>query len=223
MKHIGIYPSIMCSKPWDLKDYIKEFEETKIDAIHFDVMDGHFVPNIMLGSAYFNAIREITTLPIDVHLMCEQPEVFIPYFKLQENDMCSFHPETTRHPYRLLQQIRSMNVKAGLAISPATTIDYIENCLNVLDFVLVMAVNPGFAGQKMVPDHIEKLKKIKALVDKADHKIELIIDGNTTAENTKLMIAAGADGVVAGTSNMLKYGPEKYRECHDAYLNEIQK
>jgi len=222
-KHIGIYPSIMCAKPWELKDYIKLFEETGIDGIHFDVMDGHFVPNIMLGSDDFNAIRSITKLPIDVHLMVEKPERFIPYFDLKENDRLCFHPETTRHPYRLLQQIQSMGLKAGLAISPATSVDYIENCLEVLDFVLVMAVNPGFAGQKMVPDHLDKLDKIKKIVDKANHKIELEIDGNTTAENSIKMLAHGADSFVAGTSNMLKLGPEKYKECHDNYINALEK
>ncbi len=220
-KHIGIYPSIMCSKPWEIKDYINVFEKVKIDAIHFDVMDGHFVPNITLGTTDFETIRSLTDLPIDAHFMVEEPEKIIPYFDLKENDLCSFHPETTRQPYRLLESLRSKRIKAGLAISPGTSIDYIENCLEVLDFILVMAVNPGFAGQKMVPDHLSKLAKIKKVAEKAEHKIEIIVDGNTTVTNAISMLKAGADSLVVGTSSMMKYGPEKFEESYRLYLDEI--
>ncbi|MGI6509352.1 MAG: ribulose-phosphate 3-epimerase [Erysipelotrichaceae bacterium] len=220
-KRIGIYPSIMCSKPWEIKDYIKVFEKVGVDAIHFDVMDGHFVPNITLGTGDFEVIRTLSDLPIDAHFMVEEPEKIIPYFNLKENDLCSFHPETTRQPYRLLQSLRNKNIKAGLAISPGTSVDYIENCLEVLDFILVMAVNPGFAGQKMVPDHLKKLAKIKEVTDKAAHKIEIIVDGNTTVPNSISMLEAGADSFVVGTSSMMKYGPEKFEESYKLYLDEI--
>lgn len=222
-KHIGIYPSIMCSKPWELKDYIEEFEKVGIDAIHFDVMDGHFVPNITLGTGDLEAIRSLTDLPLDLHFMTEEPEKIIPYFKMKENDLCSFHPETTRQPYRLLQHLQSKKIKAGLAISPGTSVEYIENCLEVLDFILVMAVNPGFAGQKMVPSHLSKLAKIKEITKKATHKIEIIVDGNTTVPNSILMLKAGADSFVVGTSSMMKQEPEKFEESYHQYLNEISK
>ncbi len=222
-KKIGIYPSIMCSKPWELKDYIKTFEEVGVDAIHFDVMDGHFAPNIALGTADFQTIRALSSLPIDAHFMVEEPEKIIPYFDLKENDMCSFHPETTRQPYRLLQSLRSKGIKAGLAISPGTSVDYIENCLEVLDFILVMAVNPGFAGQKMVPDHLKKLEKIKNITKKTSRSIEIIVDGNTSVSNSILMLESGADGFVVGTSSLMKHGPEKFKENYKSYYSEISK
>ncbi len=222
MGKVGIYPSIMCCKPWDIKEYIEEFEKHDITSIHFDVMDGHYVPNIMLGSAFFKDIASITKLPIDVHLMVEKPELFIDYFAFRKNDYCCFHPETTNQPYRLLQHIRSKGVKAGYAISPAITVDYIANSLGVLDYVLVMSINPGFASQTMVPDHIAKLKTISEICKSADHKIEIIVDGNTNVENTKKMIANGADGVVAGTSSMLKYGPETFDKYYSDYMEAIK-
>ena len=137
--------------------------------------------------------------------------------------MCAFHPEATRQPHSLLLSLKSRNIKAGLAISPATSIDYIENCLDVLDFILVMAVNPGFGGQKMVANHLSKLEKIKALADKAAHKIEIIVDGNTTLENAKLMLKAGADSFVVGNSSIMKDGPEKFQENYKLYLERLQK
>ena len=179
------------------------------------------MPNITLGTGDFEVIRTLSNLPIDAHFMVEEPEKIIPYFDLRENDLCSFHPEATRQPYRLLQSLRNKNIKAGLAISPGTSVDYIENCLEVLDFILVMAVNPGFAGQKMVPDHLKKLAKIKEVVDKAAHKIEIIVDGNTTVPNSISMLEAGADSLVVGTSSMMKYGPEKFEESYKLYLDEI--
>ena len=223
MKRIGIYPSIMVAKPWEIKEYIKHFEEVDVDAIHFDVMDGHYVPNIMLGTNEFKAIRSVTYLPIDVHLMVKQPEKFIDYFDLKENDMCSFHPETTDHPYRLLQNLKTKGVKAGLAISPATSLEYIENCMHVLDFVLVMSINPGFAGQILTPDHLNKLERINYLVSKADHKIEIIVDGNTNIENTKKMMKNGATGVVSGTSYILKNGPDEFIKRFNEFNEEINK
>lgn len=217
---INIYPSIMCSKPWDLKEYIKLCDENKMKAIHYDVMDGHFVPNITLGVVDFNAIRELTNLPIDMHLMCLEPEKFIDYFKLQPGDYVSFHPEASKDHRALLERLKGMGIKCGVAISPDTTTDYIEQNLDILDMVLVLAVYPGFAGQKMVPTHLEKLAKIKEISSKADHPIEISVDGNTTAENTIKMVANGATGIVAGSSVLFKGGPSQFKENLDNYLKE---
>lgn len=222
-KRVAIYPSVMCSKPWELKDYIAEFEKAGVDGIHFDVMDGHFVANITLGTGDYEAIRSLTDLPFNLHFMAEQPEKIMSYFPMRENDMCSFHPEGTRQPYMLLQTLRNQNIKAGLAISPDTSVDYIENCLELLDFILVMAVAPGFGGQKMVPGHLSKLAKIKEIVEKADHKIEIIVDGNTIVEHSIKMLAAGADSLVVGTSSIMKQGPVKFVDNYHHYLEEITK
>lgn len=221
-KNITIFPSVMCCKPWDLLDYLRAFEQAGITAIHFDVMDGHFVPNIMLGASEFAAVRGQTDLPIDVHLMCVEPERFVPYFDLKAGDWLSFHPEACRQPYRLLESLRSRGIKAGFAFNPGTPIQHIEECAKVLDFVLVMAVNPGFAGQVMVPDHLDKLARIRDMIADCNPDIEIIIDGNTTPENAKRMYDAGATGFVTGTSSMLGQGAEKFPTLYREYIEALQ-
>ena len=196
-----ISPSIMCSTPSNMETYIRAFEKFGIDTIHFDVMDGHFVPNVMLSVRDYQAIKQMTELPVDIHLMCTAPDAFIDYFKPQAGDWVSFHPDTCHHPYRLRQEI-------------------IREVASVLDFVLVMAVNPGFAGQKMVPDHLDKLKRIKQIIESTGKNIEIMIDGNTTAANTKLMVAAGATGVVAGTSSLMR-GVENFEQSYNTYMKEL--
>lgn len=215
---VGIFPSIMCGRPWELSDYLAAFERVGVTAIHFDVMDGHYVPNVMLGTDDFRAIRTSTDLSLDVHLMVTEPEGFVPYFELREGDRCSFHPEVCRQPYRLLERLRGMGVGAGLALSPGVPIGYVEECLGVLDFVLVMAVSPGFAGQRMVPDHLERLRRLRELVRVADRPIQIVVDGNTTVGNARRMLDAGASGLVVGTSSMMGEGPSEFERLHDAYL-----
>ena len=222
-RKIIISPSIMCSTPSNMEAYIREFEKVGIDTIHFDVMDGHFVPNVMLGVRDYQAIKRMTDMPVDIHLMSTAPDVFIDYFNPQPGDWVSFHPETINHPHRLLQKIRSLGCKAGIALSPGTSVEYVQNLADVLDFVLVMAVNPGFAGQKMVGGHLDKLRRVRAVLDAAGKQIDIVVDGNTNAANTILMIQAGANGFVAGTSSMLNDGPEAFEGCYRAYMEEISK
>ena len=221
MNKIGIYPSIMCSKAWYVKGFLEAFEKVGVASVHYDVMDGHYVPNIVLGTPTFNDIHEVSSLPIDVHLMCEEPEKFVDYFKFKEGDMCCFHPECCKQPYRLLQYIKSKNVKAGLAISPAVTLDYVKNCLPAIDYVMFMAINPGFAGQKMLPNAIDKLKELSELCKQADHKIEIIVDGNTIIENAKKMVAAGATGLVGGTTLKVHENPEAFEKGYYEYIKAI--
>lgn len=221
MNTVCIYPSIMCAKAWDVKKFVEVFEKVGITSIHYDVMDGHYVPNIVLGTPVFNDIHSISNLPIDVHLMCEKPEVFVDYFNFRENDMCCFHPECCRQPYRLLQYIKSKGVKAGLAISPAVSLDYVVNCLPAIDYVLFMAINPGFAGQTMLPNAIEKLEKLSKICKNADHKIEIVVDGNTKPENARKMIAAGATGLVAGTTLKVNESPDQFEQGYNDYIKAI--
>ncbi len=212
----------MCCKSWDIKKYVKEFEKANINAIHFDVMDGHYVPNITLGSALFNDIRSITSIPIDVHLMCKNPKRFINYFNFKEGDMCCFHPEVCKGWKELLIEIKKRGMRAGIALSPDIDIDYIEDSISLIDYVLVMAVYPGFAGQKMVDSHLNKLKKIKEICKKNAKNIEIIVDGNTSIENSIKMRKNGADSFVVGTSSMLKKGPKEFREAYDIYMNAVK-
>ena len=218
---IIISPSIMCSTPSDMEAYIRQFEKCGIDTIHFDVMDGHFVPNVMLGVRDYQAIKRMTDIPVDIHLMTTAPDVFIDYFNPLPGDWVSFHPETSHHPHRLLQKIQSLGCKAGIALSPGTSVEYVQNMASVFDFVLVMAVNPGFAGQKMVADHLDKQRRIRDVIAATGKHIDIIIDGNTTAANSKLMIEAGATGMVVGTSSMMKEGPGGFERGYRAYIQAL--
>lgn len=220
-KKVTILPSIMCSTPDNTRDYVRAFEENGIDAIHFDVMDGHYVPNIMLGVRDYQFLKSITSMPVDVHLMCTEPEMFVEYIKPQPGDWVSFHPETARNPYRLIQSIQDRGCRAGIALSPAVPVSYIEEMAGVLDFVLLMSINPGFAGQKLVPDHPDKLRRIHEIIVRSGKNIPVYIDGNTTPENARAMLAGGADGLVVGTSSILKDGPEAFGTHYTAYMKAI--
>lgn len=214
---INLYPSLMCANSNQFGDYIKLFEKTNMKAIHFDVMDGQFVPNTALDTNEFNIIRDLSALPIDVHLMVTNPEEYMKHFNFKPGDSISFHPETTKNIKGLLDTIRNNKCKAGIAISPNTTIDYVKEYINDIDFVLVMAVNPGFAGQKMLPGTIEKIRDIKNILN---DDIELIVDGNTNSENTIKMHNAGANGFVAGTSSLFKGNCEDFINNLNIYLKE---
>lgn len=216
-----ILPSIMCSTPDNMKAYVRAFEENGIDAIHFDVMDGHYVPNIMLGVRDYQFLKSITDIPVDIHLMCREPELFIEYMKPQAGDWISFHPETAGNPYRLLQVIKDRGCLAGIAISPGVPISYIAEMAGILDYVLVMAVNPGFASQKMIPDLLDKLRRVRELIGCSEKNIPIYVDGNTTKENARTMLAYGACGLVTGTSSMMKEEVEGFGERYAEYMKNI--
>lgn len=218
--NVFISPSVMCCHLDNIKDFIAAFEEKKVENIHFDIMDGHYVNNIMLGVNYYQDLCAMTRIPIDLHFMCQEPERFIDYFKPREGDWVSFHPETTNHPHRLLQKIHQLNCKAGIVLNPSTTISYIEELGDVIDFILVMAVNPGFAGQTMVDSHLAKLKRINDLINTNNLNIQVVVDGNTTINNAKLMVKNGADGLVVGTSSLLK-SPKQFLDDYDAYVEQV--
>ena len=223
MRHVIISPSIMCSKPWDMLGFIRGFEEKHIDLIHFDVMDGHFVPNVMMGTAEFKAIKECTKIPVDLHVMAEEPDRIIGFFPVSQGDWVSFHPEACRSPYRTLSQLRDRGCRAGIALSPGTPVSWIRELKSVLDFVLVMAVEPGFAGQTMVPDHLDKVGRISALKEELGlDRLEIVIDGHTSPANARTMLAAGATGLVAGSASaMLRDGPAGFAKNYDAYMASL--
>ena len=220
-QNLFIAPSVMCAKPWEFLPYIRAFEKVRVGAVHFDVMDGHYAPNIMLGASEFDAIRSVTDLPLDVHLMCVEPEKFVAYFQLREGDRLSFHPEACRRPDELLRSLRARGIRAGYALSPAAPISSVAEALDALDFVMAMAVNPGFAGQTMVPDHLEKLRYLRAVLDMADRRIELTVDGNTSIENAREMLRAGATGLVAGSASLMREGPDSFVRLYRAYLEAL--
>lgn len=198
-----ISPSIMCADFRNLENTIKKLEETKVEYLHFDIMDGNFVPNFALGPSILKCIREITNIPFDLHLMIKNPENHLELFDIRPGDIVSVHVESTIHLQRLLQKIKQLEAKAAVALNPATPIYMIEDILEDLDMVLVMTVNPGFAGQKLVPATLKKIARLdKYLQGKGFDHIEIEVDGNVSYENAKKMRAAGADIFVAGTSSI---------------------
>lgn len=222
-KSFIISPSIMCSTLSDTESYVHAFEDCAVDAIHFDVMDGHYVPNIMLGVRDYAALKKATNLPVDIHLMCTDPEGFVQIMQPAAGDWVSFHPETARNPHRLLIDLKARGCKTGIALSPGVPVSYIDELGTFLDFVLVMAVNPGFAGQKMLPDHLDKLHRVHEAVERYGHKIDIIVDGNTTAANSISMLKNGATGLVIGTSSAMKGGAAQFSENYERYILDIMR
>lgn len=205
-----ISASIICADLTDLKTEIKYMENIGVDYIHIDVMDGHFVPNLGLGPDLVQAIRSLTSIPLDIHFMVEKPENFIDMYKPAPDDLIFVHQESTVHLERVIQMIKSTGAKAGVAINPATPTVMLEPILDELEAVLVMTVNPGFTGQKMVPGAINKIYKTKRMIVGAGLQAEIEADGNVSFENAKKMRDAGADIFVAGTSSIFNSNMERY-------------
>ena len=198
-----ISPSMMCADILDIGTTLKIFEAHSIEMLHIDIMDGHFVPNFTLGTDYIKNIRKSTNIPLDIHLMVENPENMLHYFTFCEGDRVSVHVESTRHLQRVLVKIREMGAKPMVALNPATSLSTIENVLDDIDGVLIMSVNPGFAGQKLVPVSLKKIEELREFLDGAGYKhISIEVDGNVSFSNAGAMAEAGADILVVGTSSV---------------------
>ena len=193
-----IAPSILSADLAHLKDEIIALEEAGADMIHVDVMDGHYVPNLTFGPLIVKAIREITKLPIDVHLMVSNPDDMINWFADAGADIITVHAETCTHLDSTLQQIHQLGKKSGVSLNPSTPENVLEYVLDKVDLVLVMSVNPGFGGQTFIPEQISKISKIREMRGNFRYKIE--VDGGINALTAAECIAAGADILVAGTA-----------------------
>ena len=200
MKKIQISPSILSADFSQLGNEIKKLEEAGADMIHVDVMDGHFVPNLTIGPPVIKSLKKHTKLPFDVHLMISPVHKYIEDFANAGADIITIHPEATENLSESIKQIKKFNKKVGVSLNPETKIDTILGSLNEIDLVLVMSVNPGFGGQKFMPEVLEKIKELKKIqtVKKIDFDIE--IDGGINFENSKLAINAGANVLVSGTT-----------------------
>ena len=196
--NIKIAPSILACNFSKLKDEVINIEKAGADFIHLDIMDGHFVPNLTFGPPIIKSLRSLTKLPFDVHLMVSNPDILLDKYINAGANIISVHVETCNHLSRTLNYIKSKGCKAGVAINPHTDIQFIENVIEDLDLILVMTVNPGFGGQKFINSMVKKISLVKEIISNRD--IFLEVDGGITKENSKAVINAGANVLVAGTS-----------------------
>ncbi|WP_368504027.1 ribulose-phosphate 3-epimerase [Alkalihalophilus sp. As8PL] len=197
---IKIAPSILSANFATLGADIKEVEEGGADYIHVDVMDGHFVPNITIGPLVVDAIRPITTLPLDVHLMIENPDQYIPAFAKAGADIITVHVEACPHLHRTIHLIKEQGVKAGVVLNPHTPFDAIKPIVQDLDMILFMTVNPGFGGQSFIHSVLPKIEEAASYVKQHGFDIEIEVDGGVNPETAKLCIDAGANVLVAGSA-----------------------
>lgn len=194
-----IAPSILSADFANLERDIKLVEQYGADLIHIDAMDGHFVPNLTLGPNVVSAIRKVTNLPLDCHLMIDNPEKYIEEFAKAGADIITVHYEATAHLHRLLELIKSFHVKCGVVINPATSVSVIEPILHMVDMVLVMTVNPGFGGQSFIFETLEKIKQLDTLRQKNQYHYDIEVDGGINHDTIKLCQEAGVDIAVAGS------------------------
>jgi ribulose-phosphate 3-epimerase len=197
---IKVAPSILSADFSRLGDEIRSVEAAGADIIHVDVMDGHFVPNITIGPLIVEAARRSTKLPLDVHLMITNPELYIADFAKAGADYLAVHVETAFHLHRLIQSIKEHNVKAAVSLNPATPLSALDHILPDLDMVVIMSVNPGFGGQSFIPSAMEKIRQLRKRIDEAGLNIEIEVDGGVKPSNAAELAAAGADILVAGSA-----------------------
>ena len=195
-----IAPSLLSSNFLQLQQECDMLNKSRADWFHLDVMDGRFVPNISFGPMIIEFIRKTTTKCCDVHLMIEEPEKFAEAFKNAGADNLTVHIEACRHLHRNIQQIKSLGMKAGVAINPHTSVDALKDILADIDLVCMMSVNPGFGGQSFIPHTMNKIKQLKEMISERSLNVKIEIDGGVTLENAKSIIDAGADILVAGNT-----------------------
>ncbi len=200
MAELQIVPSILSANFARLAEDIARVEQGGASMLHIDVMDGHFVPNLTVGPPVVKSIRKITKLTLDVHLMITDPDRYAPIFIEAGADQVSVHQETCPHLDRTLRQIQAEGVPAGVVLNPSTPVTMLEDVLDVADFVLIMSVNPGFGGQRLIPRALDKIRWLKQRRAELGLKFALEIDGGVTKENLAEVVAAGCDWVVAGAT-----------------------
>lgn len=220
MNKAMLSPSVMCVSEWHSEEPLRQLKAGGVELLHVDVMDGEFVPNLMLGTESIRQLRRITSIPLDIHLMIERPEDKLSWFDIQPGEFVSIHAESTRHLQRALAYIRSRGACPMVALNPATPLCMVEDVIADVTGVLLMTVNPGFAGQVLVSQTMDKIARLRRLLDSAGRADVLIeVDGNVSFENAPKMRLRGADIFVCGTSSIFqKEGTipdniRRFRQC----------
>lgn len=200
-----IAPSLMCADFTDIKKEVKDLDKAKVDIFHMDVMDGHYVPNVALGVEDYKSVRKLTNTSMDVHLMVENPDDYVNIFAPLGADIIYVHPDTSPMITRTLENIKKMGIHPGIAVNPALSVAQIEELLPLVDYVLVMTVNPGFAGQKFLDYTVPKIKILANMKETCDFK--LMVDGAISTERIDQLSSLGVDGFIVGTSSL--FGKER--------------
>lgn len=221
---IQIAPSILSADFSRLGAHVREVEDAGAEVLHIDVMDGHFVPNLTFGPALVKSLRPHSQMRFDVHLMIEEPERFIADFAAAGADHITFHIEATRHAHRVIQQIKDLGLTAGIALNPATPLDGIKYILEDLDMVLLMTVNPGFGGQKFIPNVIPKIQVLHRHLEQMQSDCQIEVDGGIQMETAPAVVKAGANILVAGAAVFAqpdpKHAVEALRQAAQAVKGE---
>jgi len=210
----AVAPSILSADFTRLGDELRAMEKAGADYHHLDVMDGHFVPNMTFGPMVVEAARRAASIPLDVHLMIDNPEEYAADFAKAGADFVTFHFEATAHVHRVLTHIRQAGAGSGLALTPSTPIEVLSEVVNYLDLVLIMSVNPGFGGQSFIPEALDKIARLRKFLDaRSDRHILIEVDGGVSMKNAAVIYEAGADILVSGS---YLYGAEDYTEAIDS-------
>ena len=208
---ISLIPTIaMCGNIVKLEKEVAEIEAAGVDYFHIDVIDGHFAPNLVVGPNYVKALRSLTKIPMDLHLMVDEPERFVDMFDMQPGEMLSFHYETSRHPFRFIEELRQKGLRSGITLSPSVTIDQIDELLEHLDFVNVLTINPGFPGSKIIPAMVKRIGRLRQISDQRGLDLRICVDGSVGYENTPIFLEKGADMLILGY--FCCFGPEGISE-----------
>ena len=217
-RRVWIAPSILSADFARLGEEVKAVERAGADWIHVDVMDGRFVPNITIGPPVVKALRQVTNLPLDVHLMIEEPERYVGAFAEAGADYITVHAEATPHLHRTLQTIRSLGKKAGVSLNPHTPEEALRYVFDVLDLVLVMSVNPGFGGQSFIDSVVHKIEAVRWMIDASNKRVRLEVDGGIRPGTAAQVVNAGADVLVAGSAI---FGEDDYGKAIEALREDI--
>jgi len=213
-----IAPSILSADFSRLADEVRAVEKAGADVIHVDVMDGHFVPNITIGPLVVQGLRKLTSLPLDVHLMIENPDRYLEDFVQAGSDWITIHAEVCPNLKRMIRKVRQLNVRPGIVLKPATPLKTLFPVLEEIDLVLLMSVNPGFGGQSFIPATLKKVERLRRIIDQNNYSMEIEVDGGVKIENIRKLSSAGADIFVVGTGI---FKTENYEETIKKLRQEI--